>query len=123
MADGCTPLEVPAVLELRDYDLVVRCLEAVRSHLPAFLPAGARFRVELIALCHHHPDNAYPALGVFGPHTWAEFGAAEARINAWVAERGPDWLIAESAGIAAPSWAGLRAGRSPDAESATIPDV
>jgi hypothetical protein len=110
MAEGCTPLEVLPVLELRDRDLAVRCLEVIRSHLPSILPAGVRYRVELIALCHHHPDNVYPAFGVFGPHTWAEFEAAEARITAWVAERGLDWLVAESAAVAAPSWANLRAG-------------
>ena len=122
MVEGCTPLEVLAVLELRDYDLAVRCLEGVRSHLPSILPAGARYRVEAIPLCHHHPDNVYPAFGVLGPHTWAEFVAAEARISAWVAERGLDWLVAESAGVAAPSWASLRAGSAPDAEPGAAAD-
>src|SRR4051812_30362490 len=102
MPEGCTPLEGLAVLELRDYDLAVRCLEVVRSHLPSILSNGSRYRVELITLCHHHPDNVYPAFGVFGPHTWAEFEDAEARINAWVAERGLGWLVAESASVAAP---------------------
>ncbi len=122
MAEGCTPLEVLAVLELRDHDLAVRCLEVVRAHLPAILPAGARYRVEPIALCHHHPDNVYPALGVFGPHTWAEFEDAEARITAWVAERGLDWLVAEGAGVAAQSWASLRAGSASDAEPGAAAD-
>ena len=117
MAEGCTPLEVLAVLDIRGYDLAVRCLEVVRSHLPSILPAGARYCVEPIALCHHHPDNVYPAFGVFGPHTWAEFKDAEARITAWVAERGLDWLVAESAGIEAPSWASLQTGNTPDAGS------
>lgn len=122
MAEGCTPLQVLTVLELRDQDLAVRCLAVVQSHLPSILPAGVRYRVELIALCHHHPDNVYPALGVFGPHTWAEFEAAEARITAWVAERGLDCLVAESAAVAAPSWASLRAGSAPDAEPGAAPD-
>jgi hypothetical protein len=114
---------VLAVLELRDYELAVRCLEEVRSHLPSILPAGAQYRVELIALCHHHPDNVYPAFGLFGPHTWAEFEDAEARITAWVAERGIDWLVAESAAVTAPSWASLRSRSAPDAEPGAAADT
>ncbi len=118
MAEGCTPLEVIAILQLRNYEVAVRCLEVVRSHLPSILPAVARYRVELIALCHHHPDNTYPAFGVFGPHTWAEFEDAEARINAWVADRGLGWLVAESACVASPSWASLRrAAETPDSQA------
>jgi hypothetical protein len=122
MAEGHTPLEVLAVLELRDYDLAVRCLEVVRSHLPSILPTGARYRVEPIALCHHQPDNIYPAFGVFGQHTWVEFEDAEARINAWVAERGLGWLVAESASVVAPYWASLRADSVPDEPDAS-PDL
>ena len=122
MAEGCTPLEVLSVLELRDYDLAVRCLEVVRSHLPSILPTGVQYRVEPIALCHHHPDNVYPAFGVFGPHTWAELEDAETRINAWIAKRGLGWLVAESASIAAPSWASLRSGSVPDAPPGAAPD-
>ena len=110
-AEGHTPLEVLAVLELGDYDLAVRCLEVVRRHLPTILPAGVTYRVEVIALCHHHPDNVYPALGVFGLHTWAEFEDVDARINAWVAERGLEWLVGQTSGITAQSWANLRAPR------------
>ena len=112
MAEGCTPLEVPAVLHLGDYDLAVRCLEVVRSHLPAILPAGARYRVQVIPLCHHHPANCYPAFGVFGAERWAEVEDADARINAWVAGRGLAWLVAESRSVTAPSWDSLRAGRA-----------
>jgi hypothetical protein len=122
MAEGCTPLEVLAVLELRDYDLAVRCLEVVRSHLPSILPAGFRHRVEVIPLCGHHPANCYPAFGVFGQGQGAEIWDAEARINAWVAERGLDWLVSESAHRAAPSWASLQA-RFADAEPGAAPDT
>ena len=122
MVEGHTPLEVLAVLELRDDDLAVRCLEVVRSHLPAILPAGVGYRVELIALCHHHPDNVYPAFGLFGPHTWAEYEDAEARVNAWVAERGLGWLVAEAASVAAPSWASIRSRGTPDTEPGAAAD-
>ncbi|MGL4465452.1 MAG: hypothetical protein ACRDD1_00385 [Planctomycetia bacterium] len=111
MTEGCTPLEVPPVLELRDYDLAVRCLEVVRSHISVILPAGVQYRVEAIALCHHHPDNVYPAFGVFGAEQMADVEDAETRINVWVAERGLEWLVAESQAVTAPSWASLRAGR------------
>jgi hypothetical protein len=108
--EGCTPLDVPAVLQIRDYDLAVRCLEVIRSHLPSILPTGIAYRVEVIPHGHHHPTNCYPAFGVFGAERFEEVVDAEERINAWVADRGLDWLVAESDGIAAPSWDGLRAG-------------
>jgi|SRR5579883_1729992 len=124
MAEGCTPLEVPAVLQLHDYDLAVRCLEVVRSHLGAILPEGIRYRAEVIPLCHHRPDNCYPAFGVFGAGRWEEIEDAEARINAWVAGRGVDWLVAQCGAVAAPSWATLRARRAgpgPDLGAAPNP--
>ncbi len=94
--EGCTPLEVLAVTELKDYDLAVRCLEVIRSYLPSILPEGVRYRVEVVPLCHHHPSNCYPALGVFGAERWEEVVEADTRINAWVADRGLDWLVAQS---------------------------
>ena len=97
-----------AVLELRDYDLAVRCLEVVRSHLAAILPADVQYRVEVIPLCHRH-RQLLPSLGVFGAMTWAEVANADVRINDWVADRGLAWLVAESVAIAAPSWANVRA--------------
>ncbi|VTR99308.1 hypothetical protein [Tuwongella immobilis] len=106
MTEGCTPLEVLSVLELRDHDLAARCLEVIRLHVAEILPVGTRYRVEVIQVCHHHPQNVYPALGLFGPHTMAEFREAEQRIAAWVAERGLDWLVAASAGVTTPPWAG-----------------
>jgi hypothetical protein len=113
MTEGCTPLEVHEVLKLRDFDVVVRCLEVVRLNLPSILPAGARYRVEVMPMCHHHSDNCYPVFGVFGPHTWAEFELAETLINDWVTERGMDWLVTESEGVAAPSWGQLAVGLLP----------
>lgn len=110
-SEGCTPIEVGEVLKLRDYDLAVRCLEVIRSHLPSILPEGFRHRVEVIPLCHHHPSNCYPAFGVFGDGQSAEVDVADSRINAWAAARGLDWLIAESKSVAAPSWDSIRAGQ------------
>jgi hypothetical protein len=116
-SEGCTTLEVPGVLQLRDYDLAVRCLEVIRTHLPVILPPGVRYRIDVIALCHHHPANIYPAFGVFGTERWEDVWDAERRINAWVADRGLEWLVAESATVTAPTWASLRrsvAGTDPD---------
>lgn len=109
MTEGCTPLEVIAVLELHDHELAVRCLEVVRSHLPSILPAGFRHRVEVIPLCHHHSANCYPAFGVYGPEQGAEVWDAETRINAWITERGLDWLVSQSVAVVAPSWVDLQA--------------
>lgn len=108
--EGCTPIEVYEVLKLLDYDLAVRCLEVIRSHLPSILSEGFGHRVEVIPLCHHHPSNCYPALGVFGDRQGAEVGAADSRINAWAAAQGLDWLIAESRSVEAPSWDHIRVG-------------
>lgn len=102
--EGCTPLEVPAVLRLPDDDLAVRCLEVIRTHMPSILPPGITYRVEVIRLCHHHPENSYPALGVFGAERWEDVLDAEERINNWVNDRGLDWLIAQSGCVVAPSW-------------------
>jgi hypothetical protein len=108
--ESCTPLEVPAVLQLRDHDLAVGCLEVIRLHLRSILPEGVWSRVEVIPLCHHHPSNCYPALGVFGAEAWAEVVDADSRINAWVSSRGLDWLVTQSGALVAPSWDSLRAG-------------
>lgn len=105
----CTPLEVPAVLRLPDHDLAVRCLKVVRSCLPSILPAGVSYRVEVIPVCHHHPSNCYPALGVFGAERWEEVEDARRRVNEWVARRGLEGLVAEAGHVAAPSWDALRA--------------
>lgn len=119
---GCTPLEVHAVLELRDNDLAVRCLTLLQSYLPSILPVGSPCQVELIALCHHHLDNIYPAFGMFSPHTWEECVDAEKRINAWVAERGISWLVAESEKVEAPTWDSLRAtGAGPPSQPFGVP--
>ncbi len=105
--EGCTPVEVPAVLLLPNKDLAVRCLEVVRSHLTSIIPGNMTYRVQVIALCHHHPANRYPAFGIFGAKTWEEVVDAETRINAWVASRGLPWLIEQSATVEAPTWDSL----------------
>ncbi|QJW96987.1 hypothetical protein FTUN_4547 [Frigoriglobus tundricola] len=120
-SEGCTPLEVLEVLKLRDYNLAVRCLEVIRSLLLSIQPDGFRHRIEVIPLCHHHAANCYPAFGVFGAGQGAEVDAADARINAWAAERGLDWLVAESRSVAAPSWTDIRA-KQRQAEPAAAPD-
>ncbi len=114
MSEGCTPIEVIALLKLSDFDLVVRCLEVVRSHLPSILPVDLQLRVEVIALCHHHPTNIYPAFGVFGAESMKQVDGIDARIRAWVEKQGIDWLIVKSRDITVPTWAALKAKRNPD---------
>ncbi|QVL32232.1 hypothetical protein KIH39_25930 [Telmatocola sphagniphila] len=108
MKEGCTPLEVLAILSLNDYDLAVRCLEVVKLKLHSILPANIGYRIELIPLCHHQPDNYYPALGVFGPHSLKDAEMADRLINAWVDQQGIDWLIAQTTSLECPTWESLK---------------
>jgi len=110
-SEGCTPIEVPALLQLNDLDLVFRCHEVVLTFLPSILPPGVRFRVETIPFCHHHPSNCYPAFGIFRAESWDQVEDTKARIDAWIAAQGIDWLIAKSSEITAPTWEEFRARR------------
>lgn len=108
--EGHAPLEVLNLLFYEDYDLTVRCLELIRLNLFTEHPNEETYRVKIIALCHHHPDNIYPAFGVFGITTEKEFEEVESKINTWITERGVDWIILESQKLEAPTWEQIRAG-------------
>ena len=107
---GHTPVEVLSLLEFRDFDLVVRCLELVLLHIADFAPECQSWEIEVIALCHHHPDNVYPALGVFdaGNAEFEEIERLDQRADAWVRERAFGWLLDASAKVEAVSWKALR---------------
>ena len=112
---SCTPIEVLSLLELRNYDLVGRCLELIRLHIQDFAPQCSAWDVRVIALCHHHPDNIYPAFGVFGAESM-DFDEVESfgqQADAWVRKQPFGWLLEASAGIDAVSWDTLREEGSP----------
>jgi len=103
---GCTPLEVTSLLEFRDYDLVVRCLELVRLHVEDFAPECRSWDIDVIALCHHHPDNIYPALAVYNAGT-ADFGDIESfgrRADEWARKQSLGWFLDASAKVSATRW-------------------
>ena len=109
---GCTPFEVASVLRLHpDYDLAVRCLEYIRVNFGAVVPGYDHLPVALVALCHHHPANIYPALAVMGtpsdvtPEEIESFGP---RIDAWIAAETLPVVIARAREVKAPTWAEVR---------------
>lgn len=103
---GCTPVEIPSLLGFRDYDFVVRCLELLRHHIPAFAPECATWEIKVIALCHHHPANRYPAVGVFdcGEADWEMIERFGNAANEWVSSQSLGWLLDASKSVAAASW-------------------
>lgn len=106
--EGCTPIEVQRVIDLNDHDLAARCLEVVRLHLTTILPQSLHWRTRVIACCHHHPENVYPVIGIFGA-TDFDWNSVTRSIDAWIEARSIDWLIAESRKISAPTWAAIKA--------------
>ena len=105
---GCTPVEVNSLLEFRDYDLVVRCLELVRLHAVDFAPECKSWEIEVIALCHHHPNNIYPALAVYSSGT--DFDTIERfgeKADEWVRKQSFGWLLDSSAKVNAKRWSVL----------------
>lgn len=106
----CTPLEFPSLLIFCDYDLVVRCIELIRLHVPEFAPSCTGWQTEVITLCHHHPQNIYPALGVFAAggsdlNAIEHFGQLA---DAWVKEQKLGWLLQATTTMQAKSWDDLR---------------
>ncbi|WP_035612086.1 hypothetical protein [Haloferula sp. BvORR071] len=100
---GCTPVEIPSLLGFRDCDFVVRCLELLLRNIPTFAPESETWEFKVIALCHHHPANIYPALGVLdcaGADLVAidKFGKSA---DEWVRSRPLGWLIDASKDIPA----------------------
>jgi hypothetical protein len=107
---GHTPVEVTSLLEFRDYDLVVRCLELVLLHVSDFAPECRSWNIEVIALCHHHPDNIYPALAVYDASA-ANFDDIECfgrRADEWARKQSFGWLLDASAKVNATRWNILR---------------
>jgi len=107
---GCAPVEVVSLLEFRDYDLVVRCLELIRMHVRDFAPECQAWEIEVIALCHHHPENIYPAFAVYDAGL-ADFDDIEnfgRRADEWVRKQSLGWLLDASAKIDATEWKILR---------------
>ena len=113
---GHTPVEVLSLLEFQNYDLVVRCLELVRLHIRDFAPQCNAWDVRVIALCHHHPDNIYPAFGVFdaGDADFEEVESFGQQANEWVQKQPFGWLLEASAAVEATLWDTLRAEGSPE---------
>jgi hypothetical protein len=107
-SEGCTPYDVPLVLQHGDFDAALRCLELIRIRLAEILPDGGRIRCKVIPLCHHHPSNCYPALGFFGADQPEDTSATYARINAWAEAWTLERLLAESQHLPAPTWQDLR---------------
>jgi hypothetical protein len=107
---GCIPIEVPSLIEFRDYDLVVRCLELVRKHVSDFAPECQSWDIRIIALCHHHPSNIYPALGVYdaGTATYEDIMRFGERADDWVMKQPLGWLLNESAKVDVVPWNVLR---------------
>jgi len=102
---SCTPVEIPSLLEMRDYDLVVRCLELVLLHIADFAPECQSWDIKVIALCHHHPNNIYPALAVYTGAT--DFEAIERfgkKADEWVRKQSLGWLLVASAKVSATKW-------------------
>lgn len=103
---GCTPVEIPSLLEFRDCDLIVRCLELVRTRVGDFAPECRFWEIQVIALCHHHPDDVHPALGIYEAanaslYEMEEFGC---RADEWVREQTLGWLLEACAKLDAPKW-------------------
>lgn len=112
---GCTPIEIDSLLKFRDHDLVVRCLELVRSHIEDFAPRCCSWDVRIIALGHHNPDNVYPALGVYEAND-ADFEDIERfgqGADEWVRKQPFGWLLDASIKVDAPAWDILREERLP----------
>lgn len=107
---GCTPVEVISLLEFRDYDLVVRCLELVLLHIADFAPECQSWQIEVIALCHHHPDNIYPALAIYdaGAANFDDIEHFGRRADEWVRKQSVGWLLASSTKVNATRWSVLR---------------
>lgn len=103
---GCTPVEIPSLLGFRDYDFVVRCLELLRHHIPAFAPECASWEIKVIAVCHHDPANRYPALGIFdcGEADWETIKRFGNAADQWVRSQSLGWLIDASQSVTAASW-------------------
>ena len=80
------------------------------------IPERARLDVRLLALCHHHPNNIYPALAIVGSEAvypdleYEEMERFTERIDAWVEERTLPVVIAEAQSVNAPTWAESKAG-------------
>jgi len=107
---GHTPVEIVSLLEFRDYNLVVRCLELVRLHVADFAPECQSWKIQVIALCHHHPDNIYPALAVYDAGA-ADFKDTESfgrRADDWVRKQPFGWFLDASAKVDATAWKVLR---------------
>jgi hypothetical protein len=105
--EGCTPIEVPVLGKLHDHDLAVRCLEVVRRQLPDILPESSTWRAAIISLCHHHPENCYPALGIFGSLE-SSIEHIEATVNDWIDAKTLAWIVQESRKVAPRSWKEIR---------------
>ncbi len=108
---GCTPVEVLSLLEFRNYDLVVRCLKLVHQHVKDFAPECCSWDVRVIAFCHHHPNNVYPAFGVYdaGDADYKKIESFGLKADEWVRKQPFGWLLESSAKLEAISWSELRA--------------
>ena len=106
---GYHPAEVVCLLHLRDYELVVKCLELVLLHVSDFAPECQSWEIETIAFCHHHPDNIYPALGVFsGAEDYDEVERFSHRADEWARKQALGWWLDESSKVSTTSWNVLR---------------
>ncbi|EDY21755.1 hypothetical protein CfE428DRAFT_1000 [Chthoniobacter flavus Ellin428] len=117
---ACTPIEVSSVVTLHpDYDLAVRCLEYIRLNFDFIIPEYAGLPVQLLALCHHHPNNLYPTLATtatvaeYPDLTVEEIENFTQRIDAWVKAQTLSSIVSQAQQIAAPSWSQLRDTSSP----------
>ncbi len=103
-------MEISSLLAFRDYDLVVRCLELVRRHIADFAPECQSWDVRVMALCHHHPDNSYPALAVHDTGCTA-LEAIEhlgQRADDWARSQPLGWFLEAGTAIEAIKWDALR---------------
>lgn len=99
-------MDVVSVLEFRDFDFVVRCLELVRRHVADFAPECQTWEIEVIAHCHHHPDNVYPAFAVYnaGGAGFDHIESFGRKADEWVRKQPLGWLLDESAKISVTRW-------------------
>lgn len=107
---GGTPIEVISLLHFRDYDLVVRCLELVRLHVADFAPECQSWEIQVIALCHHHPNNIYPALAIYdsGAATFDDIERFRQKVDEWARKQPLGWLLDASARVDVTKWNVLR---------------
>jgi hypothetical protein len=107
---GCTPVEVLTLLQFRDFNLVVRCLEVVCKHIADFAPECQSWEIQVIPLCHHHPNNIYPALGVYeaGTANIDDIERFGQKADEWVQKQPLGWLLEASAKVDAVTWDVLR---------------